>query len=299
MNDLMTKSFLSYVDLKKQAMKDSESESDIEMGQLDPGDERNLTKFFGEVDAIKADMDEISHLLGDLQDLNEETKSAHSPKVLRGLRDRINSDMVAVLRKANVIKGRLELLDQSNVANRCESDAYKKGSPIDRTRISVTNGLRIKLRDVMNDFQSLREKIMVDHKEGLKKRYYSATGEMPSEEVMEKLISGNLQVKAFEEGKTTTDMAMENQERHEAVKEIQKSLTELHQVFLDMAVMIETQGEQMNDIEHNMVNARSYVTDATKELERSKRMKRRNSCACWIGIVVFVMILICVIAILF
>lgn len=299
MNDLMTKSFLSYVDLKKQAMKDSESESDIEMGQLDPGDERNLTKFFGEVDAIKADMDEITHLLGDLQDLNEETKSAHSPKVLRGLRDRINSDMVAVLRKANVIKGRLKLLDQSNVANRCESDAYKKGSPIDRTRISVTNGLRIKLRDVMNDFQSLREKITVDHKEGLKKRYYSATGEMPSEEVMEKLISGNLQVKAFEEGKTTTDMAMENQERHEAVKEIQKSLTELHQVFLDMAVMIETQGEQMNDIEHNMVNARSYVTDATKELERSKRMKRRNSCACWIGIVVLVMILICVIAILF
>lgn len=301
MNDLMTKSFLSYVDLKKQAMKDSETEPDIEMGQLDPADERNLTKFFDEVGAIKADMDEITHLLGDLQDLNEETKSAHSPKVLRGLRDRINSDMVSVLRKAKVIKGRLELLDQSNVANRSESDAYKKGSPIDRTRISVTNGLRIKLRDMMNDFQSLREKIMADHKEGLKKRYYSATGEQPSEEVMEKMISGNLQVKAFEEGKTTTttDMVMENQLRHEAVKEIQKSLTELHQVFLDMAVMIETQGEQMNDIEHNMVNARSYVTDATKELERSKRMKRRNSCACWIGIVVLVMILICVIAILF
>lgn len=296
MNDLMTKSFLSYVDLKKQAMIDSESGPDIEMGQLDPADERNLTQFFDEVGAIKADMDEITHLLGDLQDLNDETKSAHSPNVLRGLRDRINSDMVAVLRKAKVIKGKLELLDQSNVANRYESDAYKKGSPIDRTRISVTNGLRIKLRDMMNDFQSLREKIIADHKEGLKKRYYSATGEQPSEEVMEKMISGNLQVSVFE-GKT--EMMMENQERHEAVKELQKSLTELHQVFLDMAVMIETQGEQMNDIEHNMVNARSYVTDAMKELERSKKMKRRNSCACWIGIVVIVMILICVIAILF
>ena len=40
----MTKSFLSYVDLKKQAMKDLESEPDLEMGKLDPADEQNLNQ---------------------------------------------------------------------------------------------------------------------------------------------------------------------------------------------------------------------------------------------------------------
>ncbi|KAF5947213.1 hypothetical protein HYC85_013170 [Camellia sinensis] len=295
MNDLMTKSFLSYVELKKQAMKDIESGPDIEMGQLDPADEKNLSQFFEEVATIKDDMEEITSLLLDLQDLNEETKSTHSAKVLRGLRDRINSDMVTLLRKAKIIKTKLELLDQSNVVNRSVSAAYREGSPVDRTRMSVTNGLRIKLRDMMNDFQSLREKIVKEHKEGLKRRYYNATGEEPSEEVIEKMVLGGGQVGIFE-GKA--DLVMENQERHEALKDIQRSLTELHQVFLDMAVLVETQGEKINDIEENVASAGVYISEGTKELIEAKKMKKRKNWACWIGIVILVFLLICLISIL-
>lgn len=171
MNDLMTKSFLDYVDLKKQAIENIQPEPDLEMGKLDSTDERNLSKFFEEVKAIKIDMEEITNLLIDLQDLKEESRSTHSAKFLKGIRDRINSDMVTILRKAKKIKSRLESLDQSNVANRRLSKAYKEGSSVDRTRVSVTNGLRVKLRDMMHDFQALRENILKDHKEGLKRRY--------------------------------------------------------------------------------------------------------------------------------
>ncbi|KAJ6716781.1 SYNTAXIN-112 [Salix koriyanagi] len=81
MNDLMTKSFLDYVDLKKQVMEDIQSEQDLEMGKSDSTDEQNLSKFFEEVKAIKIDMEEITNLLIDLQDLNEESRSTHSAKV--------------------------------------------------------------------------------------------------------------------------------------------------------------------------------------------------------------------------
>ncbi|XP_049376768.1 syntaxin-112-like [Solanum stenotomum] len=302
MNDLMTKSFLSYVELKKQAMMDLEAGPDIEMGQLDPTDERNLTKFFEEVAVIKSDMEEISNLLVNLQDLNQKTKSAPSAKILQGLRDQINSDIITVLRKAKIIKTRLELLDKSNLDNRGVSAAYKEGSPVDRTRISVTNGLRIKLRDMMNDFQCLRENIVAEHKEGLRKQYSSeglrkqyssANRKEPSEEAIEKMM----QEKVFE-GRVEKGV-VENQDRHEAVKEIQKSLVELHQVFLDMAVMVETQGDQMNNIEQNVVNAGGYVNGGMKELDRANRMKRTRTWACWIGALVLVFLLICLIAILF
>lgn len=293
MNDLMTKSFLSYVELKKQAMKDLESEPDIEMGKLDPTDEQNLTNFFEEVGAIKTDMEEIVNLLLDLQDLNEESKSTHSAKVLRGLRDRINSDMVTILRKAKNIKARLGSLDQSNIDNRSISAAYKEGSPIDRTRMSVTNGLRIKLRDMMNDFQSLRDQIVKDHKECLKRRYFNATGEEPSEEVVEKMILGGGQVNVFD-GKA--DLVMENQERHEALKEIQRSLTELHQVFLDMAVLVERQGEEVNDIEQNVAQAGDYISEGTKKLDSAKQLKKRSMKWTYcLGALIFVLILICLI----
>ncbi|PHU10624.1 hypothetical protein BC332_22484 [Capsicum chinense] len=293
MNDLMTKSFLSYVDLKKQAMMDLEAGPDIEMGQLDPTDERNLSKFFEEVAAVKSDMEEINNLLVNLQDLNQETKSAPSSKILQGLRDQINSDSVTVLRKAKIIKTRLELLDKSNLDNRGLSAAYKEGSPVERTRISVTSGLRIKLKDMMNDFQCLRESIVAEHKEGLRKQYTNSNGEEPSEEVIEKMM----QERVFD-GIVGKEV-VENRERHEAVNEIQKSLVELHQVFLDMAVMVETQGDQMNNIEQHVVNAGGYMKDGTKELDRAKRMRRRRTWACWIGVVVLVFLLLCIIAILF
>ncbi|KAF8410582.1 hypothetical protein HHK36_003114 [Tetracentron sinense] len=293
MNDLMTKSFLSYVELKKQALKDLETETDIEMGQLGPTDEENLAQFFEEVGAIKADMEEITNLLLNIQDLNEETKSTHSAKILRGLRDRMDSDMVTVLRKAKTIKARLEALDRSNVANRSISASYREGSPVDRTRISVTSGLRIKLRDMMNDFQSLRERIVSEYKEGLKRRYFNATGEEPSEEVIEKMISGGGQIKVFE-GKT--ELNLENQERQEAVKDIQRSLTELHQVFLDMAVLVEKQGEQMDDIEQNVARAGAFISGGTNRLVSANKMKKRDrKWVYWVWAVVLLLLLICLI----
>ncbi|KAJ6310684.1 hypothetical protein OIU76_015411 [Salix suchowensis] len=288
MNDLMTKWFLDYVDLKKQVMEDIQSEQDLEMGKSDSTDEQNLSKFFEEVKAIKIDMEEITNLLIDLQDLNEESRSTHSAKILKGIRDRINSDMVTILRKAKKIKSRLETLDQSNVANRRLSKAYKEGSPVDRSRVSVTNGLRAKLRDMMRDFQALRENILKDHKEGLKRRYYNATGEHQTEEMIEKMISRGEKDRVFE-GKA--ELEMENLERHEALKEIQRSLTELHRVFLDMAILVETQADEINVIEENVASAANHISGGTDGLYYANQMKRRGSnWGCWVGVLLLILL---------
>ncbi|XP_020216095.1 syntaxin-112 isoform X1 [Cajanus cajan] len=296
MNDLMTKSFLSYVELKKQAQNDLENELDIEAGKLNPTEDRNLSQFFQEVESIKVEMKEITNLLLDLQQLNDETKCAHSAKVLRGLRDRMEADMVAVLRKARIIKAMLEVLDQSNITNRSLSESYKEGSPIDRTRMSVTNGLRVKLRDMMNDFQSLRDKILSDHKEDLKRRYYTATGEVPSEEDMEKMVSGSLKVE-FLAGKTDADLG--TQVRHEAVMDIQRSLNKLHQVFLDMAILVETQGEKVDNIEDNVASAGNYIHGGTNSLYYANQMKNKNrKWVCWVFAVGLIILLVCIVAML-
>lgn len=295
MNDLMTNSFLDYVELKKQAQLDHDNERDIELGHLSKRDEDNLAHFFREVEVIKSDMQEISNLFIDLQNLNEETKSAYSAKILRGLRDRMDSDMVDVLRKAKIVKSRLEVLDKSNVTNRQVMVTFAEGSAVDRTRVSTTNGLRAKLKELMNGFQALREKILLDYKEGLKRRYYNATGEYPSEEVIEKMVSGGGQVAVFEE---RTEVSLENKERHEAVMDIWRSLNKLHQVFLDMAVMVETQGEQLDDIEHNVVNAGSFISGGTNSLFYAKQLKDDGkNWLCYVLAVVIIIVLVCIVSV--
>ncbi|XP_039053378.1 syntaxin-112-like [Hibiscus syriacus] len=283
MNDLMTKSFLSYVELKKQAEKDLESDLDIERC-LNPTDESNLPHFFQEVESIKAAMDEITSFLFDLQTLNEETKSTHSTKVLRGLRDRMESDTVSILRKAKIVKERLESLERSNATNR-----KQQGTCVDRTRISVTSGLKAKLREMMKDFQGLREKILSNQKQDLKRKYYAATGESLSEEILGKVVSGGEKVELF----------AEKNERHEAVIDIQRSLQRLHQVFLDMAVLVEAQGEKMDNIEENVANAGSFISGGISSLHYANQMtKKRKTWVYWVCAVGLIILVICIVSIL-
>nr|GEX92680.1 syntaxin-related protein KNOLLE [Tanacetum cinerariifolium] len=60
---------------------------------------------------------------------------------------------------------------------------------------------------------------------------------------------------------------VEIQDYYDVAKEMKMSLLELYQVFLNMVVMMETQGEQMDDIEHHVINAAHYVNDGTKNLK--------------------------------
>lgn len=92
---------------------------------------------------------------------------------------------------------------------------------------------------------------------------------------------------------------MEIQDRHDAAKEIETSLLELHQVFLDMAVMVEAQGEKMDDIEHHVMNAAHYVNDGTKNLKTAKvYQKSSRKCMCFGIILLLIIILVIVIPII-
>ncbi|XP_039011691.1 syntaxin-112-like [Hibiscus syriacus] len=297
MNDLMTKSFLSYVELKKQTQRDLESELDVEKGigkgKLNPIVEINLSQFFQEVASIKITMEGITNLVFDLQTLNEETKSSHSAKVLLGLRDRMEADTVSILQKAKLVKEKLESLDRSNANNRRLSDAYREGTYVDRTRVSVTNGLRANLKRMMNDFNALREKILSDHKEDLKRRYYDATGE----DMVEKTVScSGEHVRSLAE---IFEMDSRNKERHEAVMDIRRSLERLHLVFLDMAVLVEAQGEKMDDIEENLANAADFISGGTNQLYYANQTKKKKTaCLYWVCGVVLIILLVCIISML-
>lgn len=72
------------------------------------------------------------------------------------------------------------------------------------------------------------------------------------------------------------DTISEIQERHDAVKEIEKSLLDLHQVFLDMAALVEAQGHQLNDIEIHVAHASSFVRRGTVELETAREYQKSN-----------------------
>lgn len=173
MNDLLSKSFArgrNYVDLKKETRRGDVEEGDTEMDNI--GGEVDMTRFFDDVNEIKSDMERIKQFLGKIQESNEESKTLHRAQAMKALRGRMDSDIAQVTKIAKAIKTKLEDLDRANAANR-RIRGCEEGTPTDRTRTSITSTLRKKLKDLMGDFQILRQKMMGEYKETVERRSVS------------------------------------------------------------------------------------------------------------------------------
>ena len=92
------------------------------------------------------------------------------------------------------------------------------------------------------------------------------------------------------------DTINEIQERHDAVKDIEKNLRELHQVFLDMAVLVEHQGAQIDDIESHVGRASSFIRGGTEQLQTA-RVYQKNTRK-WTCIAILILIIIIVVVVL-
>ncbi|RLN08257.1 hypothetical protein C2845_PM11G01210 [Panicum miliaceum] len=275
MNDLFSSgSFKKYADLKQQVVLD-----DLEAGggEVEGPD---LDRFFEDVEVVKEDLRGLEALHRRLQAAHEEGKTAHDARAVKALRARTDADVDQVLRRAKAVKARLEALDRANAASR-KLPGCGPGSSTDRTRTSVVTGLGKKLKDLMDDFQGLRTRMAAEYKETVARRYYTVTGKKADDSTVEALISSGasetLLQKAIQQAAgrgQVLDTVSEIQERHGAVREMERSLRELHQVFLDMAALVEAQGHQLNDIESHVARASSFVRRGAVELETAREYQK-------------------------
>ncbi|KAJ4837735.1 hypothetical protein Tsubulata_041219 [Turnera subulata] len=143
----------------------------------------------------------------------------------------------------------------------------------------------------MIEFQTLRQKIQDEYREVVERRVITVTGTRPDEEMIDHLIETGSSEQIFqkaiqEQGRGQVLNTLEEiQERHDAVKEIEKRLLELHQVYLDMAVLVEAQGEILDNIESQVANAGNHVQSGTSSLQTAKNSQK--SYRKWMCIVLF------------
>ncbi|ESQ45261.1 hypothetical protein EUTSA_v10010514mg [Eutrema salsugineum] len=262
----------------------------------------NLDKFYLDVEEVNGELKELDRLCHSLRSSHEKSKTLHNAKAVKELKANMDADVSTALKTAKRVKGNLEALDRSNEVNRSLPESGP-GSSSDRQRTSVVNGLRKKLKDAMDSFNRVRETISTEYRETIQRRYFTVTGENPDEDTVDRLISTGesetfLQKAIQEQGRgRILDTINEIQERHDAVKDIEKSLNELHQVFLDMAVLVEHQGEQLDDIEGNVKRANSLVRSGADRLVKA-RFYQKNTRK-WTCFAILLLIIIVVLVVVF
>ncbi|KAM0943848.1 putative target SNARE coiled-coil domain, syntaxin domain, syntaxin/epimorphin [Dioscorea sansibarensis] len=232
----------------------SPRERSIELGTHIPINKSDygMEDFFKKVNEVEKLMEKVSKQLQKLQDANEESKSVTKASAMKVIKQRMEKDVDEVGKIARNIKTKLEEIDRDNLANR-QKPGCEKGTGVDRSRTAMTASLKKKLKERMNDFQMIDDLI--------------ETGN--SEQILQKTIQ--------EMGKgQVMDTLKEIQERHDTVKEIEKKLLDLHQVFMDMAVLVEAQGEMLDNIETQVANAVNHVQSGNEALRTAKSLQKKS-----------------------
>ncbi|KAB2041530.1 hypothetical protein ES319_D02G153700v1 [Gossypium barbadense] len=248
MNDLLTDSFVG----------DAKGHRDIEMGRQVPGPGSNsdmgMEAFNKQIQEVEKQVEKLSGLLRKLKDANEESKSVTKASAMKAIKKRMEKDIDEVGKIARNVKARLQAINKDNLANR-QKPGCEKGTSVDRSRTNVTNAMATNFKDLMIEFQTLRQKIQDEYREVVERRVTTVTGTRPDEKTIDRLIeTGNseqiFQKAIQEQGRgQILNTVEEIQERHDAVTEIEKKLLDLQQIYLDMAVVVGAQGEILDNIE--------------------------------------------------
>ncbi|KAH9728498.1 Syntaxin-132 [Citrus sinensis] len=247
MNDLLGGSF--------ELPRDQSSRGgDIELGAQMNSGELGLENFFKKVQDIDKEYEKLEKLLKKLQGAHEESKSVTKAPAMKAIKKRMEKDVDEVGKISRFIKSKIEELDRENLTSR-QKPGCGKGTGVDRSRTATTLGLKKKFKDKMGEFQVLRENIHQEYREVVERRVYTVTGKRADEETIDQLIETGDSEQIFqkaiqEQGRgQIMDTLAEIQERHDAVRDLERKLLELQQIFLDMAVLVDAQGDMLDNIE--------------------------------------------------
>ncbi|KAI9094248.1 hypothetical protein K1719_026830 [Acacia pycnantha] len=277
MNDLLSDSFDG--DSRGQPSR----QSDIEMGTQDPRNnyDMGMDAFNKQIAEADKQVDKLSGLLKKLKEANEESKAVTKASAMKAIKKRMEKDIDEVGKIARVVKAKVEAINKDNLANR-QKPGCEKGTGVDRARMNMTNSLTKRFKDLMTEFQTLRQRIQDEYREVVERRVITVTGTRPDDETIDHLIETGSSEQIFQKAMLETGRGQvlntveEIQERHDAVKEIEKKLLDLHQIYLDVAVLVDAQGEILDNIESQVTNAVDHVQRGTSVLQNAKKLQKNS-----------------------
>ncbi|KAJ0235314.1 Syntaxin-132 [Hirschfeldia incana] len=287
MNDLLKGSF------ELPRGESSREGGDVELGEQ--GGDQGLDDFFKKVQDIDKQYEKLNKLLKKLQAAHEESKAVTKAPAMKAIKKKMEKDVDEVGSIARFIKGKLEELDRENLANR-QKPGCGKGSGVDRSRTATTLSLKKKLKDKMAEFQVLRENIQQEYREVVDRRIFTVTGQRADEDTIDELIeTGNseqiFQKAIQEQGRgQVMDTLAEIQERHDAVRDLEKKLLDLQQIFMDMAVLVDAQGEMLDNIESQVSSAVDHVQSGNTALQRAKSLQKNSRK--WMCIAIIILLIV-------
>uniref|UniRef100_M3ZCZ1 Syntaxin 2 n=1 Tax=Xiphophorus maculatus TaxID=8083 RepID=M3ZCZ1_XIPMA len=228
---------------------------------------------FLNVEEVRGLVDKISYQVEEVKKLHSTILSAPNPDHSKFF---IYLFFIQVFKNASVnavipVLVMEQNMPKDDVINRASVDFR-----IQKTQHSVLSRKFVEVMTQYNETQvSFRER-----SKGRIQRQLEITGRVTTNEELEEMLeSGNPSIftsDIISDSQITRQALNEIESRHQDIMRLESSIRELHAMFMDMAMLVETQGDMVNNIENNVSNAAEYIYRAKEETKKAVRYQKKS-----------------------
>jgi t-SNARE complex subunit (syntaxin) len=230
----------------------------------------DIESYLTHVNESRKKLDAMDICLGQMREIHD--KILMSP----GVHPKYTEDL-------NISVERFKQLSHSvsNVAKKLNEEilhASRKKDAKYRIEQSHCMAINRRLRDTLYAFNQEQLQYRDKCKSKINSYLTISNLQMPDDEVDEAIESGRLfnTVGIMMAERDKKNLFEDVKSRHDDILRLEASIRELHEMFQDMTMLVESQGELTNRIEANVESAVGHATKALENVNYANEMKKRN-----------------------
>ncbi|CAB1432899.1 unnamed protein product [Pleuronectes platessa] len=228
-----------------------------------------MDDFFAQIEDIRVSVDKVDGSITEIKKLYSTILSA--PTSDQKTQDDVEAVTNEIKKSANNARNKLKSIErqlESNTDDRASADL--------RIRKSQHGILAKKFVEVMTKYNEAQVDFR-DKSKGRIARQLEITGKATTDDELEEMLEGGNSA-VFSAGimdsKINQQALNEIEARHKDIMRLESSIKELHDMFVDIAMIVENQGGMIDRIESNMDQSVGFVERAVADTKKAAKFQQ-------------------------
>uniref|UniRef100_A0A0G4HC21 t-SNARE coiled-coil homology domain-containing protein n=1 Tax=Chromera velia CCMP2878 TaxID=1169474 RepID=A0A0G4HC21_9ALVE len=233
-----------------------------------------MADYLERVARIKADIGELHKNVDRIRELKHAAIRATSPEKEKEISAELDEIVSETNRHINILKKSIERMQKDNKVfaeqNRNSSEA--------RIRDNLLQALLRKFRELLVDYQAAQQEFRDEAQKKVERQVkivYPEANQKQIDEMVEAGADAVIHQRIVRGHETLKGALSDIQDKYKDIQMLETNIKELRQMMVDLATLVESQGDLINQIEYSVASAKDYVAKADQELVSARKWQAR------------------------
>ena len=244
-----------------------------------------MADFFKTVGIVQNNLSSIKRNIDKLDQMRGSVLQATTPQQEQDVRGKVDEIVSETNKALTVTKQQVEQIADRNV----KFDMQHPNSSEGRMRNNMHQALVRRLREHLTSFQKIQTAFADDVRQKAVRQLQVALPEATTEQAMALVEGGATVADAIQQKMVLTQAQDQNvthkdivqklyglQDRVSDLKKLEQSVVDLHQMFFEMAALVDRQGEMLDHIEFSVTSTKQNTAAAERALMDARKAQYKG-----------------------